>query len=208
MCSSSHWSANSIGTVIRLAVSARASGQKMTEDRGGDPGFDRRQRHPDRGAHVQAEVADRPVGADLRQFLEGVQGRPPLRHGALRQVGVVPDDDRADRLARRHRLLHRGDLPLVVRRARPAAVTGRVDGGDVETAAGHEEVCAAGHRRCLLVLAAAVAHQHQGRAVGAGRGRPEHAGDLAHGEVAFEDTVRRCLRGEMHRLLPFGSACC
>ena len=68
----------------------------------------------------------------------------------------------------------------------------------------------AGHEcRCLLVQAATVTHQHQGRVIGAGYGRPEHAGNFAHDEVAFDDTVRRCLRGEtqrMHRLLPFGSA--
>ena len=35
---------------------------EQTEDRGGDPGFDRRQRHPDRGAQRDAPVADRPAG--------------------------------------------------------------------------------------------------------------------------------------------------
>ena len=32
-------------------------------------------------------------------------------------------------------------------------------------------------------------HQHQGRVLGAGSGRPEHAGDVAQGEIAFGDTV-------------------
>ncbi len=161
MCSSSHWSANSIGMVVCFAASAREA-------------------------------------CPNRPKLKGVQGRPPFRHGALRQMGVVPDDDRAFRLAGRPRPVQLGDLPLVLRRARTVAVTGRVDGGDVETAAGHEEVRAARHRRGLLVRAAAVAHQHQRCAVGAGFGRPQHAGDLTHGEVAFADTVRRCPRSEMH----------
>src|SRR6266480_777179 len=56
------------------------------EDRGGDPGFDRRQRYPDRGAQRYATaIADRRFGADLGQFLEGVQGRLPFRYGTLRQ---------------------------------------------------------------------------------------------------------------------------
>ena len=47
-----------------------------TEDRGGDPGFDRRQRYPDRGAQRYATaIADRRFSADLGQFLEGIQGR-------------------------------------------------------------------------------------------------------------------------------------
>jgi hypothetical protein len=60
------------------------------------------------------------------------------------------------RLARRPRLEERGDLPLVVRRARPVAVTGRVDDGDVAAAAAHQELCPARHRGMLLVVAAAV----------------------------------------------------
>jgi hypothetical protein len=40
--------------------------EPATEDGSGDPGFDRRQRHPDRGAHrYAAAVADRRFGADL-----------------------------------------------------------------------------------------------------------------------------------------------
>jgi hypothetical protein len=174
-----------------------------------DGGFDRRQRNSDRGAHVDAEVADRPFGADLRNLLEGVEGRPPLGHRELREVGVVADDDRAFRLTRRPRPVQRGDLLLVVRGARPVAVTGRVDDRDVEAAAGHEAVGTAGHRRCLLVCAAAVPHQDQGRVIGAGSRRPEHAGDLAHGEVALDHTVRRRLGSEVqrvHTLLPFRSA--
>lgn len=169
MCSSSHWSANSIGMVVCFAASAREA-------------------------------------CPNRPKLEGVQRRPPFRHGALREVGVVPGDDRAFRLAGRPRPVQLGDLPLVLRRARTATVAGRVDGGDAETAAGHKEVRAARHRRGLLVRAAAVAHQHQRCAAGAGFGRPQHAGDLAHGEVAFADTVRRCLRSEMHGGAPFGIA--
>jgi hypothetical protein len=129
------------------------------------------------------------AGADLRQFLEGVQGRLPFRHGELRQVGVVADDDRAFRLARLPRLVHRGDLLLVVRCARPVAVAGRVDDGDVKTTAGHEEVRTADHCRMLLVVAPTVAHQDQGRAIGAGGRRPENSGDLAHGEVALDHAV-------------------
>jgi hypothetical protein len=45
------------------------AGQRLVsqpaEDRGGDPGLDRRQRHPDRGAKRQSPVADLPA-ADLR----------------------------------------------------------------------------------------------------------------------------------------------
>ena len=108
MCSSSHGSRNSIGTVICLAASIRASCTKTPpKTRGGDPGFDRRQRQPDRGAQRHAAVADRRLGADLGQRLQGVQGRLPFRHGTLRQRDVVVDDDRADRLARRPRLLDR-----------------------------------------------------------------------------------------------------
>src|SRR5689334_22865340 len=45
--------------------------EPATEDGGGDPGFDRRQRHPDRGAQRYATaVADRRIGADLGQFLK------------------------------------------------------------------------------------------------------------------------------------------
>ena len=60
-----------------------------------------------------------------------------------------------------------------MRRARPVAVSGRVDGGDVEAAGGHEVVGTGHESRRLLVQAAAVPHQHQGRADGAGCGRPE-----------------------------------
>src|SRR3954464_6377285 len=72
----------------------------------------------------------------------------------------------------------------------------------VDVGAGHE-------RRRLLVQAATMTHQHQGCVIAAGYGRPEYAGDVAHHEVAFDDTVRRRFRGEaqrMHRLAPFGSA--
>jgi CHAD domain-containing protein len=100
-----------------------------------------------------------PNRADLRQFLEGIQGRLVLGHGQLRQVVVVSHDDRAFRLARRPRPEQLGDFRLVVRRARPVAVTGRVDDGDVEAATGHQTVGAAGHRRVLLVVAAAVGHE-------------------------------------------------
>src|SRR5215472_7378771 len=62
----------------------------------------------------------------------------------------------------------RGDLLLVVRRARPTAVPGRVDGHG-GTAVGHNAVRRSGHCRCFPVLAA-VTHQHQGRAIGAGYG--------------------------------------
>src|SRR5262245_60762085 len=56
------------------------------EDRGGDPGLDRRQRYSYRGAQGYATaIADRRFGADLGKFLEGVQGRPPFWHGTLRQ---------------------------------------------------------------------------------------------------------------------------
>jgi hypothetical protein len=127
-------------------------------------------------------------------------------------VGVVADDDRAFRLARRPRPVQRGDFFLVVRRARPVAVTGRVDDGDVEAAAGHEEPGAAGHRRMLLVVAAAVGHQDQGCAIGrAGSRRPEDAGDAAHDEVAFDHAVRRRLGGELqraHRCCLSGVPCC
>ena len=58
----------------------------------------------------------------------------------------------------------------------------------------------------LLVLAATVAQQHQGQAAGAGRRRPEHAADVTQCEGTFHDAVRRRLRSEMHRLLPFGIA--
>jgi hypothetical protein len=51
-------------------------------------------------------------------------------------VIVVSHDDRPFRLARRPRPEQLGDFRLVVRRARPVAVTGRVDDGDVEAAAG------------------------------------------------------------------------
>ncbi|MYU52495.1 hypothetical protein GTY53_10960 [Streptomyces sp. SID7805] len=101
---------------------------------------------------------------------------------------------------RRLRLAQLGDILLVVRGARPVAVTGCVDDGDMEAAAGHEALCPARHRRMLLVGAAAVAHQDQGRAIGAGGRRPENAGDLAHGEVAFDHAVRRRLGGELQRL--------
>src|SRR5204862_426034 len=82
--------------------------------------------------------------------------------------------------------------------ARPDAVAGRIDDGDVETAAGHEKSCPPGHGRCLLVRAATVAHQPQRCAIGTGYGRPEYAGDVAQDEVALEHTVRRCLRCELH----------
>ncbi len=66
------------------------------------------------------------------EFLEGIQGRLVLGHGEFRQVVVVAHDDRAFRLARRPRPEQLGDFRLVVRRARPVAVTGRVDDGDVK----------------------------------------------------------------------------
>jgi len=66
-----------------------------TEDGGDDPGFDCRQRYPDRGAQRDAAaVADRRFGADLGQFLKGVQSRLPFRNGTLRQRGGVTDADR------------------------------------------------------------------------------------------------------------------
>ncbi|MGW1810105.1 hypothetical protein [Streptomyces sp. NPDC002078] len=116
---------------------------------------------------------------DLRKFLKGIQGRPPVGHGGFRQVGVVAYDDRVCRLARRLRLAQLGDLLLVV----------RVDDGDMEAAAGHGALCPACHRRMLLV-APTVAHQHQGCLAGRGGGRPENAGDLAHDEVAQDHAVR------------------
>ena len=167
---------------------------EAAEDRRGDPGLGRGQRHPDPGALHDAPEADRPPGADLRQLLQGVQGRLPFRHGPRRQGEVEPGDGRADRLARRLSLPQDGDVLLVLRCPRAAAVPGRVDGGGVESAAGHEGAGTAHDSRCSLVLAATVRHQHQGRAIGAGCGRPEQAGDLTQGEIAFDDTVRRCLR--------------
>jgi hypothetical protein len=173
----------------------------LTKDRGSDPGLDSHQRNADRGAHVEAEVPDRPVSADLRKFLEGVQGRLPFGYGEFRQVGVVTDDDRAFRLTRRPCSEQLGDLLLVVRRAGPVTVTRGVDDGDVEAAAGHEALCSAGHGRVFLVVAAAVAHQDQGCVIGgAGGRRPEDAGDVAHAEVALDHTVRRRLGSELQRL--------
>jgi hypothetical protein len=62
--------------------------EPAAEDRGGDPGFDRRQRYPEAGTQRDAAaVADRRLGADLRQLLEGVQGRLPFRYGTLRRTG-------------------------------------------------------------------------------------------------------------------------
>jgi hypothetical protein len=39
-----------------------------------------------------------------------------------------------------------------------------------------------------------------------GTARKPQAGDVTQRDVAFDDTVRRCLRSEMHRPLPFGIA--
>jgi hypothetical protein len=60
-------------------------GPEQTEDGASDPGFDRRQRHTDRDAHVQAVVTDRPHGADLRQFLEA--SRVTCHSGTARFAG-------------------------------------------------------------------------------------------------------------------------
>jgi hypothetical protein len=92
---------------------------------------------------------------------------------------------------------------------RASARCGCVDGDDGVTEGSDAVACTGQEPRCLLVQAAAVPHQHQGRVLGAGCGRPEHAGDPAQGEVAFGDTVQRCLGSELqriHRLLPFKSA--
>jgi hypothetical protein len=111
-----------------------------TEDRCGDPWIGRGQRDPDRGAQRNAAaVADRCSGADLGQFLEGVEGRLPFRHGALRQRDGVVDADRLEPLllACRHSLPEVGAELLVLRGARSVAVPGRVDGDDGETPRGH-----------------------------------------------------------------------
>jgi hypothetical protein len=39
------------------------------------------------------------------------------------------------------------------------------------------------------VQAAAVTHEHNGRVIGTGYGRPEHAGDLAYDEIALDDAI-------------------
>ena len=81
----------------------------------------------------------------------------------------------------------------------------------MEAAAGHQALGAAGHRRVLLVVAAAVGHQDQGCRPGSGGRGPEDAGDLAHGEVAFEHAVRHRLGDElqrMHRSCLSGVPCC
>ncbi|WP_333492462.1 hypothetical protein [Streptomyces camelliae] len=62
----------------------------------------------------------------------------------------MADDHRAFRLARHPRPQQLGDFCLVVRRARPVAVTGCIYDRAVEAAAGHEEAGAADHRRMLL----------------------------------------------------------
>jgi len=77
MCSSSRWSTNSIGTVIRRAASASESYQNMPRTATVIRGSAATSGAPDRGAQVQPVVADRPVGGDLRQLLQGVQRGPP-----------------------------------------------------------------------------------------------------------------------------------
>jgi hypothetical protein len=125
------------------------------EHGGADSRLGRDQGYADRGAQVQPEVAHRSVG-EIRQLLQGIERRLPFRDGALGQVEVVADHDRADRFAGRHRLLHRGDLPLVGRAARPASVAGCVDAGHTESGIADEPMSATDHWRRLAVPAAAV----------------------------------------------------
>jgi hypothetical protein len=96
-------------------------------------------------------------------------------------------------------------LPLILVGPRPVAVPWRVDRGDREPVAG--PVARPVARHCpaglgnepwsVLVRAAAVAHQEQGRAVGRRLGRPQHAADFAGREGALGDAIGGRRRGEV-----------
>src|SRR2546430_1844257 len=131
------------------------------------------QRHRDGGAQrIPAAVADRSFGAELGQVLKGVQGGLPFRYGTLRQRGGVLDADRLEALdvARRHGLSELGSGLVVLRRAGAVAVSWRVDGDHGEAPTGHGFVGAGREAWRLLVQAATVTHQYQGRVIGAGYG--------------------------------------
>jgi hypothetical protein len=133
---------------------------RQAEHGRGNPRLGRGQRHADRGAQRHAPEADRLARAD------SVQGGLPVGNGPRRQRGVVAGDQRADGLTGRRPCPDLGCEPLVLLGSGPVAVPGRVDGRHRE-AAGRHVAARSGHQaRGLLVLAATMAKQHQGAAVG------------------------------------------
>jgi hypothetical protein len=82
------------------------------------------------------------------------------------RVRLVAGDLRADGLACGHPLPDARREPLVLLGSSPVAVSGRVDGRHREPAGRHIAVRAGHQARGLLVLAAAMARQHQRAATG------------------------------------------
>jgi hypothetical protein len=111
------------GDPSRRRDQRRVHHEPATEDGGGDPRLDRRQRYPDRGAQRDAPAV---AGADRRD---------------------------APGVARRHRLVEVGAGLLVLCRADAVAMAGRIDGDDPEPPGGHDVVSAGHERRRLLAQA-------------------------------------------------------
>ena len=80
----------------------------------------------------------------------------------------------------------------------PVTAPGELDGGRGEAL--RRGVPGPGHQSGVhLVQSAGVAEQDQRGRCGCGSGRPQDAGDLAEGELAFEDAVVEALFGsELH----------
>src|SRR5207302_9992223 len=105
--------------------------------------------------------------------------------------------DLVDRLAGLQRLTEVGAELLIDGGTGPVTVPGGVDGGHREAVL-RRVVPGPGHQPGFpLVQAAVVAAQYQRSR--SGPRRPQHTGDLAEGEFAFEDAVVEALfRSEPH----------
>ena len=164
-------------------------GPEQTEGGGGDPGFDRRQRHTDRGAHVQAVVTDRPSA--------------PISGSSWRRPGspAIP--------ARRARPGRRRTGQTIGPTGSPAALACCIAATSCSSCAVRggprcpgASMAATVKRRLVTIRCARPAMAGavlcwpppwpiSARArIGAGCGQRESAGDLAHGEVVFDETVR------------------
>jgi DNA-binding CsgD family transcriptional regulator len=171
--------------------------EHTAEDRRTDPRVCRRKRDPDGAGQRHPGVPDRCVRTDVGQRLERVDRPLPLRHGALDQRRVERRDDRGERFRSVAGSQHRVHPSSILRRARPLAVSGRVDGRHVESVADDRLPSALDQSAGALVQAAAVTHEQQRRARGARGRRPQNAGDLAEEEAAVLDGTVRRLRGEL-----------